>query len=129
MRQHQTEFTTAAARIAAVGLGNFEYARRFREDSAITFPLLVDEERIAYRALELNIANPLQLFSPQTFLAGARATFGGHRQHRPGAHPMQLGGSFIFGPGDRDIFVHVNRSFGDNPTPAKLLNMLERKTA
>jgi hypothetical protein len=43
-----------------------------------------------------------------------------------GLHPFQLGGSFIFGPGNIDHFAHLSKTFGDNATPATLLAALDR---
>ena len=51
--------------------------------------------------------------------AGAQAA--GHKQHRLGKDPLQLGGSFVFAPGNKDLFVHVSETFGDNAAPKDLL--------
>jgi hypothetical protein len=32
-----------------------------------------------------------------------------------------LGGSFIFGPGNIDVYAHVSQTFGDNASPETLL--------
>ena len=124
MRDHEEEFRAAGARLAAVGLGDTSYATAFREETGITFPLLVDEHREAYRAAGLHSASPLDIARPANLAASLRATLGGHRQHRTGEHPMQLGGSFIFGPGDVQLFAHVNQTFSDDATPAALLAAL-----
>ena len=50
MRDHETEFRARGASLAAIGLGDLAYARAFRDEFAIAFPLLVDVEREAYRA-------------------------------------------------------------------------------
>ena len=50
MREHEAEFRRRGARVAAIGLGDTNYATFFREETGITFPLLIDEERQAYRA-------------------------------------------------------------------------------
>jgi hypothetical protein len=50
LREHEAEFRTRGARLAAIGLGDVVYARAFREDSGIRFPLLIDAEHLAYRA-------------------------------------------------------------------------------
>ncbi len=52
----------AGGRIAAVGLGDIDYARSFRDQTGITFPLLVDEKRMAYNAADLKRATLLHLF-------------------------------------------------------------------
>jgi len=41
-----------------------------------------------------------------------------------GLNPFQLGGSFVFGPGNIDRFAHVSKTFGDNAPPATLLAAL-----
>ena len=124
MRDHEAEFRAVGARLAAIGLGDRGYARAFREESGIGFPLLVDEERRAYRAAGLRSASLWHLLRRDNAQARGRARREGHRQHRLGAHPFQLGGSFVFGPGNVDRFVHVSRTFGDNASPAELLHVL-----
>ena len=124
MRGHESEFKQAGATLAAVGLGDMNYARLFREETGITFPLLVDAERTAYQAAELKSANLFHLFRHENAEARARAKRGGQRQHGLGKNPFQLGASFIFAPGNRDLFVHVSRTFGDNAEPKELLSIL-----
>jgi hypothetical protein len=110
LREHQNELN-----LAAIGMGDGAYARAFREETGITFPLLIDEQRVAYRAVGLRKANILHLLRKDNAEARARAKEAGHRQHRLGKNLFQLGGSFVFGPGNVDLFAHVSQTFGDNP--------------
>jgi hypothetical protein len=126
LREHESEFKQAGATLAAIGLGDMNYARLFREETGISFPLLVDSERTAYQAAELKSANLLHLLRSENAQARGRAKRAGHRQHRLGKNPFQLGASFIFAPGNRDLFVHVSQTFGDNAVPAELLAVLAR---
>ena len=121
MRAHEQEFKAKGAKLAVIGLGDRNYARMFREEAGITFPLLVDEERAAYRAAGLKSGNPLHLLRKDNAQARRRASAAGHRQHRLGKNPFQLGGSFVFGPGNVDKFAHVSQTFGDNATVDALL--------
>ncbi len=107
--------------LAAIGLGDLRHARGFLDETGIGFPLLVDEERQAYRAAELGSGSLLHVLRRDNTAARARARAAGHRQHRPGKNPFQLGGSFVFGPGDQVRFAHVSRTFGDNADPQDLL--------
>ena len=107
-----------------MGLGDRNYARMFREESGIQFPLLIDESRQAYRAAELKSANLLHLLRSENASARKRARAAGHHQHKLGQNPFQLGGSFVFGPGNVDRFAHVSQTFGDNATIAALLAAL-----
>jgi len=124
LREHEPSFRAKGAGLAAIGLGDFLYARHFREDTGITFPLLIDESREAYRAADLVSANLFHLLRRDNSAARRRARASGHRQLQLGKNPFQLGGSFVFAPGDRDLFVHVSRTFGDNAPPAALLAAL-----
>ncbi len=123
MREHEAEFTRKGARVAAIGLGDRAYGRIFREETGITFPLLIDEERVAYRAAGLGSAGVLHIFRSDNRAARSRAKKNGHRQHmeRLGKNPFQLGGSFVFSPDNRDLFAHVSQTFGDNAPISDLL--------
>jgi len=124
LRASEQTFRERGAALAAVGLGDRAYARAFREESGITFPLLVDEKREAYAALELRSANLLHLLRKDNAQARARAKAGGHSQHKLGQNPFQLGGSFVFGPGNVDRFAQLSETFGDNATIESLLAAL-----
>ena len=124
MRAHEQAFRERGANLAAIGLGDANYARQFREDTGIAFPLLIDEQRQAYRAAGLRDANLLHMLWSENKKARDRAKAAGHRQHKLGQNPFQLGGSFVFGPGNVDRYVHVSRTFGDNAPVEDLLGAL-----
>ena len=124
MREHEQAFRDKGATLAAVGLGDRLYARMFREETDITFPLLIDESRRAYSVAGLKSANLLHLLRSENSRARKRARAGGHHQHKLGQNPFQLGGSFVFGPGNVDRFAHISETFGDNATVAALLEAL-----
>ena len=124
MREHAAELEGRGAKLAAIGLGDAHYAALFREETGITFPLLVDAERKAYRAAGLKSANIFHLLRSDNSAARKRAAAGGHHQHKLGANPFQLGGSFIFGPGNVDRFAHISQTFGDNAPMESLLAAL-----
>jgi AhpC/TSA antioxidant enzyme len=126
LRDQEAGFRARGARLAAIGLGDLEYARAFRREAGITFPLLVDAERQAYRAAELRSAPLLHALRPDNIVGGLRARAAGHRQHRKGPNPFQLGGSFVFGPGDVDRYAHVSQTFGDTAPVSALLAVLDR---
>jgi hypothetical protein len=121
LREHQQEFRARGANLAAIGLGDTNYARLFREETGITFPLLIDTERQAYRAVELKKANLLHLLRSDNAAARKRAKAGGFEQKKLGDNPFQLGGSFVFAPGNVDKFIHVSQTFGDNAAMPDLL--------
>jgi AhpC/TSA antioxidant enzyme len=121
LREHEQEFTGKGLRLAAIGLGDAAYARSFREETGITFPLLIDEKRDAYHAATLRKASLLHLLRSDNARYRKRARAAGHRQHKLGKDPFQLGGSFVFAPGNNDLFAHVSETFGDNAKPSDML--------
>jgi hypothetical protein len=121
LREHEDEFKQKGANLAAIGLGDSNYARLFRDETGIGFPLLVDEQRRAYRAVGLRKANLLHLFRGDNARARRRARAAGHQQQRAGRNPFQLGGSFVFGSGNIDLYTHISETFGDNASPEALL--------
>jgi hypothetical protein len=124
LREHEQAFRDKGAALAAIGLGDRNYARLFREETGIAFPLLIDEQREAYRIAELRNANLLHLLRPDNAEARKRARAAGHRQVKLGQNPFQLGGSFVFGPGNVDRFAHISETFGDNAAIPTLLAAL-----
>jgi len=121
LREHEQAFKSKGASLAAIGLGDANYARLFREETGIKFPLLIDDRRAAYRAVGLKKANLLHLLRADNAKARKRAQAAGHRQVRLGQNPFQLGASFVFGPGNVDRYAHISQTFGDNAQPADLL--------
>jgi len=125
LREYESDFKEKGANIAAIGLGDRNYARMFREQTGIDFPLLIDENRQAYQAAGLKSANIFHLLRSDNFRSRRRASAGGHKQHKLGANPFQLGGSFVFGPGNIDRFHHISETFGDNASPDDLLTAIK----
>jgi AhpC/TSA antioxidant enzyme len=125
LREHQREFAAKGASLAAISLGDRNYARIFREETGIDFPLLIDEARQAYGVANLGSANILHVLRSDNFKSRKRARAAGHHQHKFGLNPFQLGGSFVLGPGNIDRFAHLSKTFGDNADPTTLLNALD----
>jgi len=121
LREHEQAFRDKGASLAAIGLGDTHYARAFREETGIQFALLVDGHREAYRVAGLGSTNLLHLLRKDNAASRERARAAGHHQHKLGKNPFQLGGSFVFGPGNVDRFAHISQTFGDNATPESLL--------
>ena len=124
MRAHAAEFEARGAKLAAIGLGDPVYAAAFRDETGIRFPLLIDAERKAYQAAGLRSANIFHLLRRDNAVARKRAQAAGHRQHKLGENPFQLGASFVFGPGNVDRYAHVSETFGDNAPIEELLAAL-----
>ena len=113
MRDNESQIKAKGANIAAIGLGGMKFAQHFREEFKIDFPLLVDEDSSAHKAANLPKANVFHLLRSDNAAARARAKAAGHVQTGIKKDPFQLGGSFVFAPGDHDLYTHVSQTFGD----------------
>ena len=125
MREHENKFRERRVNLAAVGLGDTKYAHAFRHETGIGFPLLIDEQRRAYRAVELKKGSLLHLLRRDNVMGRQRARTAGHRQHWLGKNPFQLGATFVFGPGNVDRFAHISQTFSDNATAEQILAALD----
>jgi hypothetical protein len=121
LRDRNAEIEAAGARVFAIGMGEPWKARALRDELRVPFPLLVDQDRVAYRAAGLRTASVAQLLRPTLWRAARRAKKEGFRQVSSGPHPFQLGGSFLLGPGDVDVFVHRVAKLGTEPPIDELL--------
>ena len=124
MRDAEARFKEKGANVVAIGLGGADYARQFRDETKITFPLLIDEESQVHKLAGLRRANILHLLRSDNAASRKRAKAGGYRQEKLGKDPFQLGGSFVFGPGNTDRFAHISKTFGDNASMDELLAAL-----
>lgn len=124
MRAHQDEFERRGANLAAIGLGDFVFARAFIQQTGIAFPLLVDEERKTYEAMDLKEANIFHLFRKDNRERRQEAKEAGFSQDGIKKNPFQLGGAFVFGPGNVDRFAHIAETFSDNAKVSDLLAAL-----
>ena len=111
------------AQIVAVCLGDRRPAACFAADNDIDFELLVDEGAVSYRAAGLRSASWSHYFYWDNLMAWRRARAAGLRSKIFGGHPYQLGGTFVFEPGNVDRYVFVNKTFSDNPDIDELLRV------
>ena len=111
----------AGASVAAIGLGDQQHAYSFRDETGITFPLLVDEKRRTYQISELQKSSLLRLLRWDDLVLWRKLKADGFRQHKLGRAPLQLGGSFVFAPGNLDVFMHVNQRLGDDASIEKIV--------
>ena len=126
LRDYEPQIVEAGGRVAAVGLGDINYARDFRDQTGISFPLLVDEKRMAYNAADLKHATLLHLFRRQNFRDRNVSQAQGHRQYKVGRNPFQLGGGFIIAPGNVDLFAYASETFGDNAPVNEMLDVFRK---
>ena len=95
----------------------------------VPYPVLVDQDRSAYRAWGLHRGSVAGIWGdPRVWLRYAREIARGERLRRPGNDRLQLGGDFVI---DREGIVAYSRPQrrDDRPPVAELVRALEQAAA
>jgi len=124
VRDRFEEFAAAGVGVTAVGTGGKRYAQAFIEDESVPFPVLLDEDGRAAAIVGTNSLGVGSMLKPSAYIAGLRSVAGGHRQHRTGRRPMQLGATLLIGPGDELLYEDFEDYAGDHADLDELLAVL-----
>ncbi len=123
MRSHEDEITAAGARIVAIGTGDRRFAEHFVQESSIGFPVLLDDNGDAARAASVKggMASAVKLASPTVLRRAKEARAAGFRQTGTGKRPLQLGATFVIGPGSKIVYEHLDGDVSDHAPIADVL--------
>lgn len=101
------------ANLVVVGPGRPEHLKSFREVTRFTGPLYADPSLSTFRAAGLAYGWS-KTFHPRSILKGLGAFGAGFRQGVRRGNPVQQGGLFVLGPGDRVSYEWRDRFAGDH---------------
>lgn len=124
MRAAEDDVAGAGASIAAVGTGDAAYARDFKAERAIEFPLLVDDEGTSYRVVHAGRGTLGAVFKPTVLAKGARAVARGARQGKMGPGGLRLGATHVIRPDGSVPFAWRNADYADTPSVRAVLDAL-----
>lgn len=111
--------------MVAVGTGDASYARRFVDDEAIPFPVLVDDDGAAARAASVRKVNfATLLFDPRSMKGARQAHRDGYRVKKSGKRVNQLGATFVVGPGKLVRYEHIDVHTADHAPLSEVLEAL-----
>ena len=113
------------ARLVAIGTGDRRYAQAFIDDEEIGFLVLLDEDGTAADVAEVKSGGWMQLAGPATMPGALKAAAAGHRQHKTGRRPRQLGATFVLGPGDVVRYEHLDGDVSDHAPVEEILDALD----
>jgi peroxiredoxin len=111
------------AEVVVVGCGQPEHVPGFREATGYKGPLLTDPSLRAFRAARL-AHGWARTFHPRSVWKGIAAFRSGFRQGARRGNPVQQGGTFVLGPGERVRFEWRDRFAGDHPEMREVLAAL-----
>ncbi len=100
--------------MVAIGTGGKRYAQAFIEDERVPFDVLLDEDGLAAELVGTRRLGLVSIAKPSALAAGARSLAAGHRQHKSGRRPFQLGATLVIGPGDELLYADFEDHAGDH---------------
>ena len=117
------EIHARGGELVVVGCGLPEHIAGFRVATGYAGPLVTDPSLRAFQAAGLAYGWS-RTFDPRTVLKGLRAFASGFRQGARRGNPVQQGGTFVLGPGERVRFEWRDRFAGDHPELPEVLAAL-----
>ncbi len=122
LHRAREQFEAAGLRVALIGQATPRDAARFRERLHIDLPILVDEQRITYKAIGARRGGVGELVGPKVVAKGLLAS-ARNRVHQgmTVGSSTQLGGAVVVKPGGEIAYMHLARDASDNVSPEDLL--------
>lgn len=116
--KHVEEIGALGAKVAGIGMGSVPSANAFKREWNVTFPILVDDQRITYQALELTRGRFVDVYGARVLLKGARNNLRGYPQGQAQQDAYQLGGVVVVQEGG-DIRYLYRAKFSGDDVPVK----------
>ena len=114
LHREKEAFNKLGVQIVVVGHSNPRYAKAFVEETKVDLPVFVDEQRVAYQALEFK--RPLLAFlSPKVFKRAAEARKEGFTQPGVWGDAFQLGGVVLLMTDGTMPYRYASQFPGDHP--------------
>jgi len=124
LRDREKEFHVRNVKIVLVTFEGGYLARRYVEDAALSWPLLVDDTRETYRNYGMLSASFWDVWRPKTWWAYLREIVKGKKIVKSGGDIYQRGGDVLIDPGGTVRLHHVGFGPGDRPPVEALLNRI-----
>lgn len=125
MRDHGGEFDKRNVKIVVVTFEGGYLARRYVEDAALCWPLLVDDSRETYRNYGMLSASFWDVWGPNTWWAYLKEILKGKKVKKSDGDIFQRGGDVLIDPGGTVRMHHVGVGPGDRPSVKALLNRVQ----
>ena len=124
MRERETDFERLDVKIVVVTFSNDFMARSYVDDTAITWPLLIDENRSVYRNYGMLSASFWDIWGPGTWLAYARELLKGNHLVKSEDDIYQRGGDVLIDPQGIVRLHHIGTGPADRPLPETIIRTI-----
>jgi hypothetical protein len=122
LHRDRRKFEEAGVRLAVIGQGRPQDARRFSDQLKVDLPIYVSGDRAAYRAAGTKVGTLGELIGPRSVMKGIRRSASDRVvQGRIVGHAAQLGGVLVVKPDDSIPYAHLSEDASDNPPNDEVL--------
>ena len=122
--QQTSAFQAVNTRIVLVSFGAAYQARAWQAETGACFTLLLDPDRAAYRAYDLE-RSFVRAWQPKVWLEYARLMLSGKKWRGIQGDSAQLGGDFIIDANGILRFAHRSHDPTDRPSAKRLLQEIK----
>lgn len=125
MRDHEEEFSKLKVKIVVVTFEANFLSRNYVEETSLTWPLIIDENREIYRSYGMFSASFWNIWGPKTWLAYLKEIIKGQKLKKSEADVMQRGGDVLIDPNGIVLMHHVGEGPADRPSVEMILRRIK----
>jgi peroxiredoxin len=124
LREREAEFGKWGLKVVVVTFAHDFLARSYVEDTALTWPLLIDGDRQVYGSYGMLTASFWDVWGPKTWLVYGRELLKGRKLEKSEDDIYQRGGDVLIDPDGIVRLHHVGDGPADRPEAARIFNII-----
>ncbi len=124
LRDHETDFSRCNVKIAVITFENESLARRYVEETFLSWPLLIDVNRETYRNYGMLSAAFWDVWGPKTWWVYLKEIVKGQKLRKSTGDIFQRGGDVLIDPTGIVRLHHIGRGPSDRPTVDEILRRI-----
>jgi alkyl hydroperoxide reductase subunit AhpC len=125
LREREEEFSKLNVKIVVVTFEANFLSRNYVEETSLTWPLIIDENRDLYRSYGMLSASFWNIWGPKTWLAYLKEIMKGQKLKKSEADVMQRGGDVLIDPNGIVRMHHVGKGPADRPSVEMILKVIK----
>jgi peroxiredoxin len=131
LHRDREEFDASGAELVVIGQGTAKQARDFKEKYGVgQLRMLVDPDRVTYKAVGTKKASVTDLYNPRTVARGLKSAVTNKIvQGTVQGSATQLGGVLVIAPGGKIVWSHLATDPSDNPPNDEVLEAARQAAA
>jgi peroxiredoxin len=122
LRDQEVEFRKRNVKIVIITFENDYFARRYVEETSLSWPLLVDETRETYRSYGMLSASFWDVWGPKTWWVYLKGILKGQKMRKSAGDIFQRGGDVLIDPTGVVRLHHIGEGPADRPTVEMILH-------